>query len=93
LRLFGVQLQVGSSSSMNKCLSMKCLSPAIYYGATAVLSTSPSVSPPSSLVSIEETTEQFSGGYLSDGLIARAQERKKGEREKKPVSFLHTCLD
>ncbi|XP_051181400.1 transcription factor MYBS3 [Lolium perenne] len=78
LRLFGVQLQVGSSSSLKKCLSMKCLSPATYYGATAVLSTSPSVSPPSSLVSIELTTEQFSGGYLSDGLIARAHERKKG---------------
>ncbi|XP_062181276.1 transcription factor KUA1-like [Phragmites australis] len=79
LRLFGVQLQVGSSP-LNKCLSMECLSPAAYYGAAAAASNrSPSVSSSSSsLVSIEESAERISGGYMSDGLMGRAPERKKG---------------
>ncbi|KAL6864918.1 hypothetical protein ACP4OV_016069 [Aristida adscensionis] len=81
LRLFGVQLQ-GASSPLKKCLSMECLSPAAYYGAAATAAASnmsPSVSSSSSsLVSIEESAERVSGGYLSDGIMARAQERKKG---------------
>lgn len=76
LRLFGVQLQVGGGSSpLKKCLSMECLASPAYYGASA----SPSVSSSSSsLVSIEENTERVSNGYLSDGLMGRVQERKKG---------------
>ncbi|KAL5230615.1 hypothetical protein ABZP36_029391 [Zizania latifolia] len=81
LRLFGVQLQVGSSP-LKKCLSMECFpSPASYgAGSTASPSVSSSSSSSSSLVSIEESTERVrvSSGYLSDGLIGRAQERKKG---------------
>jgi hypothetical protein len=79
LRLFGVQLQVGGGSSpLKKCLSMECLASPAYYGASA----SPSVSSSSSsLVSIEENTERVSNGYLSDGLMGRVQERKKGEPE------------
>ncbi|KAF0926593.1 hypothetical protein E2562_026904 [Oryza meyeriana var. granulata] len=54
---------------------MECLPSPAYYGAAA----SPSVSSSSSsLVSIEENTERVSSGYLSDGLMGRAQERKKG---------------
>ncbi|CAL4909988.1 unnamed protein product [Urochloa decumbens] len=78
LRLFGVQLQVGSPP-LKKCLSMECLSPAAYYGAAAASSLSPSVSSSSSsLVSIEENSERVSSGYMSDGLMGRVQERKKG---------------
>ncbi|KAL6624557.1 hypothetical protein ACP70R_031878 [Stipagrostis hirtigluma subsp. patula] len=79
LRLFGVQLQVGSPP-LKKCLSMECLSPAAYYGAAAAATNmSPSVSSSSSsLVSIEESAERISGGYLSDGLMGRTPERKKG---------------
>nr|CAB3475917.1 unnamed protein product [Digitaria exilis] len=81
VRLFGVQLQVGSSSPMKKCFSMECLSsaaPAYYAVALAANSSSPSVSSSSSLVSVEETAEKVTNGYLSDGLMGRAQERKKG---------------
>ncbi|XP_034598228.2 LOW QUALITY PROTEIN: transcription factor MYBS3 [Setaria viridis] len=82
VRLFGVQLHVGSSSPMKKCFSMECLSsaaPAAYYAAAlAASSSSPSVSSSSSLVSVEETAEKVTNGYLSDGLMGRAQERKKG---------------
>lgn len=85
VRLFGVQLHVGSPSSpMKKCFSMDCLSsaaPAAYYAAAlAASSSSPSVSSSSSLVSVEENAEKVAtNGYLSDGLMGRAQERKKGE--------------
>ncbi|CAL4952102.1 unnamed protein product [Urochloa decumbens] len=87
VRLFGVQLQAGSSPSpMKKCFSMECLSsaapPAYYAAALAAAannnSSSPSVSSSSSLVSVEETAEKVTNGYLSDGLMGRAQERKKG---------------
>ncbi|KAJ1262040.1 hypothetical protein BS78_09G076700 [Paspalum vaginatum] len=79
LKLFGVQLQVGSSP-LKKCLSMECLSPIAYYGAAAATSSlSPSVSSSSSsLASIEESSQRMSGGYMSDGLMGRVQERKKG---------------
>ncbi|CAL4978357.1 unnamed protein product [Urochloa decumbens] len=86
VRLFGVQLNAGSSSPMKKCFSMECLSsaapPAYYAAALAAAnnnnSSSPSVSSSSSLVSVEETAEKVTNGYLSDGLMGRAQERKKG---------------
>lgn len=81
LRLFGVQLDVYSSSSsyssiisMKKSFSMDCLHS----------SSSPSSSPSSSMSSrnlagLDETSlDKTSLGYLSDGLIARPQERKKG---------------
>ncbi|XP_062230979.1 transcription factor MYBS3-like [Phragmites australis] len=81
LRLFGVQLQVGSSP-LNKCFSMECLSPATYYGvpaAAAASNMSPSESSSSSsLVPIEESAERVSGGHMLDGLMGRVPERKKG---------------
>jgi hypothetical protein len=63
---------------------MECISPAAYYGvaaaAAAASSLSPSVSSSSSsLVSIEENSERVSSSYMSDGLMGRIQERKKGE--------------
>ncbi|XVF88732.1 hypothetical protein PTKIN_Ptkin19aG0074200 [Pterospermum kingtungense] len=72
LRLFGVQLDISSSSaSMKKSFSMDCLSSAP--------SSSPSPSPSSSSrVSIDENSDKTSIGYLSDGLIGRSPERKKG---------------
>ncbi|TVU21412.1 hypothetical protein EJB05_31045 [Eragrostis curvula] len=85
VRLFGVQLHVGSSPTpMKKCFSMECLSSSApaYYAAAAALagasSCSPSASSSSSLVSVDETAEKMTNGYLSDGLMGRAQERKKG---------------
>lgn len=75
-RLFGVQLLDISTScssasqfiSMKKSFSMDCLmsSP-----------NSPSSSS-SSRVSVNEISDKTSIGYLSDGLLARAQQRKKG---------------
>lgn len=93
LRLFGVQLHVGSAaaaSPLKKSFSMDCLSSSssgsAYYAAAAAAavaasnSASTSVSSASSsLVSVEESGEKMGhGGYLSDGLMGRAQERKKG---------------
>ncbi|KAK3160598.1 hypothetical protein QOZ80_1BG0061690 [Eleusine coracana subsp. coracana] len=84
VRLFGVQLHVGSSlpTPMKKCFSMECLSssaPAYYAAAFAgASSSSPSASSSSSLVSVDEAAEKMTNGYLSDGLMGRAQERKKG---------------
>ncbi|PWZ09722.1 Transcription factor MYBS3 [Zea mays] len=96
VRLFGVQLHVGSSSpvavAMKRCFSMECLSspppaaPAYYAAALAAAnssspSASASASSSSSLVSVEEAQapEKMASGYLSDGLVGRAQaERKKG---------------
>ncbi|KAG8045952.1 hypothetical protein GUJ93_ZPchr0008g11935 [Zizania palustris] len=79
VRLFGVQLHVGGSP-LKKCFSMECLSPApaYYAAAVAACNSSPTVSSSSSLVSVEETGEKMANGYLSDGLMARAQERKRG---------------
>ncbi|XP_078165018.1 uncharacterized protein LOC144559771 [Carex rostrata] len=78
LRLFGVELQVRNSSTpnMKKCFSMESFvtpSPSI-----STSSCSPSVSSSSSLISIDEVSERFSNEYLSDGLLGRTQERKKG---------------
>uniref|UniRef100_A0A0E0JF40 Uncharacterized protein n=1 Tax=Oryza punctata TaxID=4537 RepID=A0A0E0JF40_ORYPU len=82
VRLFGVQLHVGGAP-LKKCFSMECLSssspsPAYYAAAVAASNSSPTVSSSSSLVSVEEAGEKMANGYLSDGLMARAQERKKG---------------
>lgn len=92
VRLFGVQLHVAGSSpmAMKKCFSMECLSSSTlssavtptYYAAALAATTnsnSPSASSSSSLVSVEEAPEKMTNGYLSDGLMGRAQERKKGE--------------
>ncbi|KAG4141341.1 hypothetical protein ERO13_D06G070200v2 [Gossypium hirsutum] len=80
LRLFGFQLQLDVSSPsvvsnlmMKKSFSMDCLSS----------SPSPSPSPsPSSLsssrVSVDENSDKTSIGYLSDGLMGRSPDRKKG---------------
>ncbi|KAA8523231.1 hypothetical protein F0562_009654 [Nyssa sinensis] len=71
LRLFGVQLDISPSSSisMKKSFSMDCLS--------SSLASSPSPSS-SSRVSINENSDKAFIGYLSDGLMGRNQERKKG---------------
>lgn len=71
LRLFGVQFEM-AASPMKKCYSTDCLT------CPAAASSSPSPSSSSSLVSIDETAEKTSNGYLSDGLVVRTQERKKG---------------
>ncbi|KAJ0977453.1 hypothetical protein J5N97_012927 [Dioscorea zingiberensis] len=84
VRLFGVQLQMASSSApqiMKKSFSMDCLgsSSSSYHHVSST--SSPSSSSSSSLVSIEEATDHHKlipNGYLSDGLMARTQERKKG---------------
>ncbi|KAJ3693839.1 hypothetical protein LUZ60_009319 [Juncus effusus] len=85
LRLFGVQLQIGnntnnnSSTFMKKCLSMESLfSPSPCLPVSCSSSCSPSASSSSSLVSTDEAQERLSNGYLSEGLIGRTQERKKG---------------
>lgn len=92
LRLFGVQLQVGSAP-LKKCLSIECLSPIAYYGAAgATSSLSPSrSSSSSSLVSIEESSQRITGGYVSDGLMVRVQDRKKGEIVSKLCLLLLIC--
>ncbi|XP_076889217.1 transcription factor MYBS3-like [Bidens hawaiensis] len=75
LRLFGVQLDSPHSMVMKKCLSMDCFPSS----SPLPTSVSPSSSLSSSRVSINDLTDKsVSVGYLSDGLIARAQERKKG---------------
>uniref|UniRef100_R7WBG4 Myb-like protein J n=1 Tax=Aegilops tauschii TaxID=37682 RepID=R7WBG4_AEGTA len=84
LRLFGVQLQLGAAP-LKKSFSMECLSSSAsaYSAAAAAVgvaasNSSSSVSSSSSLVSVEESPEKMGHGYLSDGLMGRAQERKKG---------------
>lgn len=82
LRLFGVQLDSPHSMVMKKCLSMDCF-PSSPLPASASASHSPSSSLSSSRVSLNDfnSDKNMSVGYLSDGLIARAQERKKGMQE------------
>nr|DAD44456.1 TPA_asm: hypothetical protein HUJ06_002686 [Nelumbo nucifera] len=73
LRLFGVQLDLLSSSpslSMKKSFSMDCL--------PSASSSSASSSSSSSQVVTDENSDKAPNGYLSDGLVARTQERKKG---------------
>ena len=72
VKLFGVQLEMPSAPpplSMKKSFSLDCLPSS---------SSTPSSST-SSRVSADENSDKFSHGYLSDGLIARPQERKKGQ--------------
>ncbi|XP_030947217.1 probable transcription factor At5g61620 isoform X2 [Quercus lobata] len=71
-RLFGVQLDISSSSFspsfvMRKSFSVDCLP-----------SSSTTSSSSSSLLAMDAKFDQMSNGYVSDGLIARNQERKKG---------------
>lgn len=75
LRLFGVQLDLSSSSfALKKSFSVDCL-----YQPSSSSPTSPSSSLSSSRISIDENSDKTTIGYLSDGLICRPQERKKGE--------------
>ncbi|PWA73201.1 zinc finger, CCHC-type, Myb domain, Homeodomain-like protein [Artemisia annua] len=78
LRLFGVQLDSPHSMVMKKCLSMDCFPSSSPLPASA--SHSPTSSLSSSRISLNDlnSDKNMSIGYLSDGLIARAQERKKG---------------
>ena len=71
LKLFGVQLDL-SVVSMKKSFSMDCLYP------SSSSSSSPSSSLSSSRISLDENSDRTTFGYLSDGLIGRPQERKKG---------------
>ncbi|KAL2501366.1 myb-like transcription factor family protein [Forsythia ovata] len=79
LRLFGVQLEVSSPSSIpiKKCISFDCLSSSSSSLPAAASSSSPSSSL-SSRVSINENSDKAFIGYLSDGHLAQVQERKKG---------------
>jgi len=56
---------------------MECLSPIAYYGAAAATSSLSSSS--WSLAPVEESSQRITGGYVSDGLVVRVQDRKKGE--------------
>lgn len=76
LRLFGVQLHI--TSPMKKSCSMECLASSSCFASSSACSSSASSS---SLVSIDETAKTISDGYLSDGLLGRTPERKKGERD------------
>ena len=74
------------AAPLKKSFSMECLSStaSAYYAAAAAVgvaasNSSSSVSSSSSLVSVEESPEKMGHGYLSDGLMGRAKERKKGE--------------
>ncbi|XP_071742373.1 transcription factor MYBS3-like isoform X2 [Rutidosis leptorrhynchoides] len=79
LRLFGVQLDSPHSVVMKTCLSMDC------FPSSSPLPSSASHSPSSSLSSSRVSLNDFNSdknvsvGYLSDGLIARTQEKKKGQ--------------
>ncbi|XP_059657073.1 transcription factor MYBS3-like [Cornus florida] len=83
LKLFGVQLDISNISSsssfpdaLKKSFSMDCLMPA---SSSFVSSSTPSSSTSSLALSIDENFDKMSNnGYVSDGLIKRAQERKKG---------------
>ncbi|XP_028759939.1 transcription factor MYBS3-like isoform X2 [Neltuma alba] len=70
LRLFGVQLDISSSScvAIKKSFSMDSLPS----------SSSSSSSFSSSRLTIDEHCDRTSLGYLSDGLLGRVQDRKKG---------------
>ncbi|XP_073157533.1 transcription factor MYBS3-like [Henckelia pumila] len=76
VRLFGVQIDISSSSSssapIKKSLSLDCLS------SISPLSPSPSTSLSSSMFSIDENSDKTPTGYQSDGPLDRAPERKKG---------------
>ncbi|KAF5458893.1 hypothetical protein F2P56_022887 [Juglans regia] len=76
LKLFGVQLDLSSSSvAMKRSFSMDCL----YSSSPSSLSSPPS-SLSSSRISTDKNSDKTRIGYLSDGLTGRVrpQERKKG---------------
>lgn len=75
LRLFGVQLDLASSFPMKKNLSTDCLSAPTSSHLCSSSSSSPSSSA-SSIVCAEEN--RTSTDYISEGLICRNQEKKKG---------------
>ncbi|KAI0493843.1 hypothetical protein KFK09_023968 [Dendrobium nobile] len=74
LRLFGVQLQLDSSPPMNKTISLDSLCTSDY---SASVSSSLSSST-SSFFCIDEASEMISNGCLSESLIWKVQEKKKG---------------
>ncbi|CAL0321873.1 unnamed protein product [Lupinus luteus] len=74
LRLFGVQLDISSSSSSS---SSSCIKKSFSMDSFLPISSS-STSFASSRLTIDENTDRACIGYLSDGLIVRSQERKKG---------------
>ncbi|XP_076929957.1 transcription factor KUA1-like [Bidens hawaiensis] len=77
LRLFGVQLDSPHSMSMKKCLSIDCLSSSLSLSTSTSNSSSSSLS--SSRLSLNDLTDKnMSDSYLSNDIITRAQERKKG---------------
>lgn len=77
LRLFGVKVEIPPSSvSMKKSFSVDCL-PSSAASPTSSSFSSPSSTQSPSQVSIDENSDKAIG-YLSDGLINRAQEKKKG---------------
>ncbi|XP_019424366.1 PREDICTED: transcription factor MYB1R1-like [Lupinus angustifolius] len=74
LRLFGVQLDISSSSSSSSCVTIKKS-----FSMNSLLSSySTSSSFSSSRISIDEYSDKTFVGYLSDCLIGPTQERKKG---------------
>jgi len=75
LRLFGVQLD--TCVTIKKSFSMDSLP------------SSSSSSFSSSRLTIDENSDRTSFGYLSDGLIGRVQERKKGISFIFFLSFIH----
>jgi len=85
VRLFGVQIHISNSSSLTikKSFSMDSL-----------LSSSSTSSFSSSRISIDDHPEKSSIGYLSDsdGLIVRAQDRKKGMHHAHHHSQTHPHL-
>ncbi|XP_015884428.3 transcription factor KUA1 [Ziziphus jujuba] len=84
LRLFGVQLDLFSSSSSSSSSSSTSLAMKKSFSMDHLSSSSSSSQTPSSSssnsrnITRDENSDKLSNGYLSDGLIARAQERKKG---------------
>ncbi|KAI7994727.1 Transcription factor MYBS3 [Camellia lanceoleosa] len=77
LKLFGVQLHISSSSSsiaMKKSSSMDC-----FPASSSTPSSSSSSTTSLQLLSTDENSAKIApNGYLSEGLVRRTQERKKG---------------
>ncbi|KAF2304349.1 hypothetical protein GH714_030356 [Hevea brasiliensis] len=79
LKLFGVQLNLTFPSSSSSSSSLVSLTKSSSVDCLSSPSTaSSSTCSRSSLATVEENVDTFSNGYLSDGLLGRTQERKKG---------------
>ncbi|WOG94264.1 hypothetical protein DCAR_0313557 [Daucus carota subsp. sativus] len=78
LRLFGVQLVEMSSACSSSSVISQAFDMKKSFSMDCLMSSPNSPCSSSSLVSINEVSDQACIGYLSDGLLARAQERKKG---------------